>query len=147
MMFNRKLRIRFDTLFDRKQREVEKEPTKREFQVGQNVIARDYRKVNKPSWAQGVISKRIGKYVYLIKVEDLIWKRHANQIQKIPKPAKPEEAPAEPTIKFKIIPEVQHRPVTPEVRQWPGRITKRRKPVEVIDRDPISKRKNNKISQ
>lgn len=138
MMFNRKLRIRFDTLFDQKPLEVEKEPTKREFQVGQNVIARDYRKVNKPSWAQGVISKRIGKYVYLIKVEDLTWKRHVNQIHKIAKPSKQEEAPAEPNIKFKIIPKVQH---------GPARITKRRKPVEVIDRDPISKRKNNKISQ
>ncbi|KAJ8913007.1 hypothetical protein NQ315_002885 [Exocentrus adspersus] len=55
---------------------------RREFQVGEEVMVRDYRSVNKKSWIDARVIKRIGKNTYLCKItEGEIWKRHANQMQ------------------------------------------------------------------
>lgn len=55
-----------------------------EFNVGEEVTTKDYRVINKTSWIKGIITKRIGKVTYLIKIPetDKIWKRHSNQILK-----------------------------------------------------------------
>ncbi|XP_018578593.1 uncharacterized protein K02A2.6 [Anoplophora glabripennis] len=55
----------------------------RKFDRGDNVMVRDYRKVNVKSWVKAVIHRKIGKSVYLCCLESgETWKRHVNQIWK-----------------------------------------------------------------
>lgn len=56
--------------------------------VGEGVMVRDYRIVNKPAWVKGVIHKVLGSRTYLVKIENLnvIWKRHINQLNKVNTP-------------------------------------------------------------
>lgn len=102
LMFGRKLRTRFDLLLP----EIEHKDTglkdhvvniqtkqklyhggKRflEFENNDEVTVRDYRDVTQSRWINGIIFKRIGKTLYLVKIPDLanvIWKRHLNQIKR-----------------------------------------------------------------
>lgn len=102
LMFNRKLRTRFDCLLreedfvdkglkDRVSTEQKKQAMyyggRRciEFKIGETVLVKDYRNVSKPVWIKAMVLKRIGKNVYLVSVPTLgnvKWKRHLNQIKK-----------------------------------------------------------------
>lgn len=53
----------------------------REFEVGQSVLARDYR--SKTKWQLGTISERNGPHSYTVALPDgRIWKRHVDQLLK-----------------------------------------------------------------
>lgn len=56
-----------------------------EFGIGDKVIVKDYRTPKKCVWIKGVISKRIAKSIYLVKIPELdqVWKRHLNQIKSV----------------------------------------------------------------
>ena len=52
----------------------------REFNEGQSVIVRDYRRNNK--WATGRVVKRTGPLTYTVATEDGdLWRRHVEQTQ------------------------------------------------------------------
>ena len=54
---------------------------RREFVVGENVMTRDYRDVNKKHWVEAKIEKKIENNVYLCRLPTQhLWKRHSNQI-------------------------------------------------------------------
>ncbi|KAJ8974579.1 hypothetical protein NQ317_014784 [Molorchus minor] len=98
LLFGRKLRDRYDLLRSqpekprketdnihrskRKQGRREKSSKVRKFSIGDLVMTRDYRTVNRTQWTPAIIIKKIGKSTYLTKLteEGRIWKRHANQI-------------------------------------------------------------------
>ena len=54
------------------------------FNIGDKVLVKDYREINKFTWIPGFIEKIIGKCTYIVKIPELnkSWKRHTNQIQK-----------------------------------------------------------------
>lgn len=55
------------------------------FSVGQCVYAKDYRNIRKPTWTVAHVNKILGKNVYLVTVyksDNLVWKRHLNQLRK-----------------------------------------------------------------
>ncbi|CAH8499886.1 unnamed protein product [Dicrocoelium dendriticum] len=67
--------IRMEKYYNQRNRTQE-----RHFHAGQMVLVRDYR-MGKPLWATGTIQNQIGRVIYKIKVGDLIWTRHANQLR------------------------------------------------------------------
>lgn len=84
LLFRNKVRTRLDLL---------KEPNKsgqlvirkgREdvFKIGDEVWCRDYRNPNKKNWVPCIIDEILGEKIYMCKLvkEDLIWKRHLDQI-------------------------------------------------------------------
>lgn len=82
-MFNRKLRSRLDLLStkkDKKQCNVGKRDEK--FKEGEYAYCRDYRNPNKKKFVKCVIDEVLGQRTYLCRVleENLIWKRHLDQI-------------------------------------------------------------------
>ncbi|KAK9727797.1 hypothetical protein QE152_g18968 [Popillia japonica] len=77
-MFNRKLRTRLDLVTLTKFPESIEIRNKRNFEVGEKVIIKNYRAHNK--WVRAVIQEKRGNAVYLCKVGAQIWKRHTNQI-------------------------------------------------------------------
>lgn len=56
--------------------------SKRRFDVGNKVWARDYSDPQKPTWTLGTVSKRFGKVMYDILIDSLnvTWRRHVNQL-------------------------------------------------------------------
>ncbi|CAH0559587.1 unnamed protein product [Brassicogethes aeneus] len=65
---------------------------KRSFEIKEEVMARDYRKVNKKLWIEAKIEKKLGKSVYLCRTRDnLLWKRHVDQIARRRKEEKRED--------------------------------------------------------
>nr|CAH8823232.1 unnamed protein product [Trichobilharzia regenti] len=91
-MFGRRLRTTLDTIIPIPSRRSKcgrnsefwfnrRHGTKqRSFMVGQSVLVRDYIRRDRP-WVSGVIVGRKGQVIYKVKVGDLIWVRHANQIR------------------------------------------------------------------
>lgn len=97
LMFGRDLRTRFSIL---KHENIENVKNKvlveqkkqikyfggkdRQFKIGDKVIVKDYREVNKVTWIPAIVEKRIGKCTYIVRVPELklTWKRHTNQILK-----------------------------------------------------------------
>jgi hypothetical protein len=79
-MFGRQLRGRMQLL-----RPVPRQPKPtaelmcREFQPGQAVLARDYRK-GAPKWHKATIDKRLGTLLYSVKAGDVTAKRHVDQL-------------------------------------------------------------------
>ena len=51
-------------------------------QTGQSVLARDYHQKDYP-WVPGIIVARKGEVIYMVKIVDLIWKRHPNQLRPV----------------------------------------------------------------
>lgn len=51
------------------------------FNEGDIVWVRDY-KTSNPKWTNGVVQKKIGNVIYLVRVGDQVWKRHADQMMK-----------------------------------------------------------------
>lgn len=99
LLFKRPLRTRFDIIMPNKAVSVRKQVNHQQdkqkhyynghrnvnFTLNEEVLVRDYRVPNKPSWIKGRIIKKIGKCTYLVEVTEIlvIWKRHANQICKV----------------------------------------------------------------
>lgn len=87
LMFGRNLRTRIDVLKPDLHNRVtkrasalsttSKEP--RELSVGDHVLVRDYRQ-SKETWMNGVIVKKLGPVTYQVQVDDLLWKRHIDQL-------------------------------------------------------------------
>lgn len=54
-----------------------------QFAVGDVVLARNYKNVSKPTWSKGLITKKISKTMYIVKIPELNnieWKRHVDQL-------------------------------------------------------------------
>jgi len=70
-----KARLRYKKNFDYHSK-------RRFFHEGENVIVRDFRgDPNKIKWSPGVILHSQGSRIWLIQMEDQVWRRHANQIK------------------------------------------------------------------
>lgn len=97
LMFGRDLRTRFSVLkpdFKKIQERVNKKQQTQiknfggkvssKFKIGDKVLVKDYREINKFSWIPGIIVKVIGNCTYIVKIPQInkIWKRHFNQIRK-----------------------------------------------------------------
>lgn len=54
------------------------------FEIGDNVLARDYSKDKRILWKEGKIKGKIGSKMYFVEIFDknTIWKRHINQLIK-----------------------------------------------------------------
>lgn len=56
---------------------------KRQVQVGDMIMVRDYRGTSYPAWTAAVMEKQIARTVYLCRLNTgQLWKRHINQIKK-----------------------------------------------------------------
>lgn len=89
LMFGRKVRTRLDLLKEfggRKEDQYKHFRGKREveFEEGETCFARDYKNPNKRSWKKGVVEEVLGKRIYLVRIleNNVIWKRHLDQIIK-----------------------------------------------------------------
>lgn len=53
-----------------------------EFRIGETVLVKDYRNVNKPVFRKAIVIRNLGKCMYEVRVPELgnIWRRHINQI-------------------------------------------------------------------
>ena len=85
VMFGRPLRTRLDLVRPDLRKQTEhslvdrvKHQKVRSFEIGQHVLARNYR--YGPKWRKGEILEQIGPLVYKVSVDDMIWKRHVNQL-------------------------------------------------------------------
>lgn len=90
LMFKRKLRTRFDLMRDQTiEKNIDKQVNGHagrrnvSFEVNDVVWVRDYRKVNKPTWIKARIIDVLGPRNYACKIlgEDIVWKRHIDQIR------------------------------------------------------------------
>ena len=103
LMFGRNLRTKFDVMLTpqinvsnvEKNVKIAQDKQKRfyggkirSFEVNEHVYVKDYRITNKVTFVKGIIEKKIGKCVYLVRIPHLkvCWKRHANQIKTGMKP-------------------------------------------------------------
>ena len=76
----------------------------KEFQIGQSVIARDYRTKNK--WVPGVITDCTGPLMYKVDIgSNELWRRHADQIRESNLSSLPE--PQQETVQTQIAPNMQ----------------------------------------
>jgi hypothetical protein len=53
--------------------------------VGESVLVKDFRPVKQRNWVYGTIMKVISDKVYLVKVRNLVWKRHFDQLKYVKK--------------------------------------------------------------
>jgi hypothetical protein len=55
----------------------------RQFHSGDSVLVRDFRGggTDQVKWVSGTLLHRLGSCVWSVKVQDKVWRRHANQIQ------------------------------------------------------------------
>jgi hypothetical protein len=76
ILLGRELRLKLDLLrpHTRKRKEV---PAR--FEEGQEVLARDYRP-GQGKWHKGIVERRIGTYLYLVRAENRNLKRHVDQL-------------------------------------------------------------------
>lgn len=108
LMFSRNLRTRFDNLMPKsyqssnfshckdsvykrvltkqnQQLTYHRGTRRSEFQINEVVFVKNYKNVQKPTWIEGTICERVGKVMYLVKIEGLnnvVWSRHVNQIRR-----------------------------------------------------------------
>lgn len=93
LLFNRPLRTRLDLLnptltthtkvLESQSKMMKRESTKlREFEVGDNVLVRDYRTSQAAKWQHATISSRTGPLSYCVQIpnEPTPWRRHVDQI-------------------------------------------------------------------
>ena len=107
LMFGRNLRTRLDVLKPNLHNRVNKRTSAsaitskepRELAVGDRVLVRDYRQA-KESWIEGVVIQKLGPVTYKVQVDNnLIWKRHIDQlISATADPLKPQAEPVYPDI-------------------------------------------------
>ena len=91
LLLGRELRTRLDLLRPQN-RQTEVIPAN--FEVGQTVLARDYRP-GQEKWQNGVVERRIGAYLYLIRAGKLVLKRHVDQL--LPRTGESKVVPEEVT--------------------------------------------------
>ena len=91
MLIGRLLRSHLDLLRPEKKTNVG-EPIPAQFAEKQSVMVRDYRPGQK--WQPGVIERRIGSYLYLVRTGDMLLKQHVDQIL----PLKKSDASQQPKI-------------------------------------------------
>ncbi|KAK0045369.1 hypothetical protein Bpfe_025232 [Biomphalaria pfeifferi] len=90
LKFGRRLQSRLDLL--RPNMDIQNRLTKnysnvrlREFQVGDSVLARDYR-ANQGKWQYGVIKSKTGPLMYIVEIyPGMIWRRHIDQLVSTPR--------------------------------------------------------------
>ena len=92
LLLGRPLRTRLDLLRPNRQGQVEGQQdrqatsrqthTRRSFQPGDPVMARDYRTKHHPSWLPGTVLSVVGPLSYLVEIkEGATWKRHIDQLR------------------------------------------------------------------
>ncbi|XP_033739278.1 uncharacterized protein K02A2.6-like [Pecten maximus] len=87
LFLGRKLRTRLDIMRPdlsgkTQQKTTPTESKTRLFEIGDIVITRDYHgNPRKPSWIKGIVIRKLGPMTYTIQVDNLIWKRHVDQIR------------------------------------------------------------------
>ena len=85
ILMKRHLRTKLDLIqptsqsLDKHKKKSEKQHDLNEFNKGDKVWARNYRKGQK--WVQGVILDKIGQAMYHVKVDKGMWRRHAHQVR------------------------------------------------------------------
>ena len=85
LLMKRHLRTKLDLIqptsqsLDKHKKKSEKQHDLNEFNKGDKVWARNYRKGQK--WVQGVILDKIGQAMYHVKVDKGTWRRHAHQLR------------------------------------------------------------------
>jgi hypothetical protein len=85
LFLGRQIRTRLDIMRPNLSNKIQKNTTPKEskvriFQEGDSVWIRDYRK-SVEKWVGGIIVHQLGPVTYQVKVGDLIWKRHVDQIR------------------------------------------------------------------
>lgn len=97
MFLKRNLRSRLDLIKPNVRRDVEnkqlvhmKDKPARNFQVGQEVLACDYRL---EKWQPGTIATRTGPLTYTVKDRDNTWRRHVDQLVDCQKKSSPLPVP------------------------------------------------------
>ncbi|XP_033729753.1 uncharacterized protein K02A2.6-like [Pecten maximus] len=87
LFLGRKLRTRLDIMRPDLSGKIQQKTTPTEsktrlFEIGDIVITRDYRgNPRKPSYIKGIVIRKLGPMTYTIQVDNLIWKRHVDQIR------------------------------------------------------------------
>ncbi|XP_055347368.1 uncharacterized protein K02A2.6-like [Paramacrobiotus metropolitanus] len=92
LFIGRKLRSTLDLLVpvmataternrERYQKNFDKRTKSKEFHSGQLVLVRDYRLNRTVDWISGKLVRRYGTKVWDVKVGDLMWRRHVNQMR------------------------------------------------------------------
>ena len=94
LMLGRPLRNRMDLLKpdfyhevrSKQQEQVEHSQTahsrNRSLEVGETVLVRDYRGAQR--WREGEVNDRLGSKHYLIQVQEQVWRRHIDQVVRLP---------------------------------------------------------------
>ncbi|XP_045188111.1 uncharacterized protein K02A2.6-like [Mercenaria mercenaria] len=85
LFLGRRVRTRLDIMRPDLSNKIQKKTTPKEsqirtFQEGDSVWIRDYRQSTE-KWVDGIIVHQLGPVTYKVKVGDLIWKRHVDQIR------------------------------------------------------------------
>ncbi|KAK2726375.1 hypothetical protein QYM36_000720 [Artemia franciscana] len=72
--------LRLTSVTDHKEKS---KPTEgpRKYNLGDAVLVRDYANHDRPVWVQGVILKCVTSIIYLVKVNNYVWKHHIDQMQ------------------------------------------------------------------
>ena len=86
LFLGRRVRTRFDIKRPNLGNAIQKKSTPersivRLFQEGDKVWVKDYRKSTE-NWVDAIVVDQLGPVTYQVKVDDLIWKRHVDQIRK-----------------------------------------------------------------
>lgn len=91
LFLKRQIRTRFDLLKPSQERQVKNKQAQqkaqhdshakaREFAVGQNVMARNFRPA--PKWIPGVVDAKLGPLSYLVRLEnEELWRRHVDNLK------------------------------------------------------------------
>ncbi|XP_046855867.1 uncharacterized protein K02A2.6-like [Xenia sp. Carnegie-2017] len=88
ILMGRRLRTRLDILhpslankMDKKSHQLPK-LTKRKLEIGDPVMVKDYR-ARRDRWIQGVIQMKLSPVTYRVLVDDVLWKRHIDQLRSL----------------------------------------------------------------
>ena len=105
MLLGRELRSKLDLLRPHTRKS---KPVPARFEEGQEVLARDNRS-GQGKWHKGIVERRIGTYLYLIRAENRILKRHVDQLLPskegpVDQDGEEEEMPSTRPIELKITP-------------------------------------------
>ena len=93
VMFARRVNLRFDlikkysqTFPDKTNNKVDLLPNNaRNLKIGEQVVVRDVRYLDKNVFVKGVVERKLGNVTYIIQTSHHLWKRHINQLYKIGK--------------------------------------------------------------
>ena len=141
LMFARKIRSVFDRLLPEKKNESYKNSARQKstmqyFRPGDKVFFKIYRG-GKDFWEDGLITKRIGKMLYMVKGAKWEHKRHLNQLRKrFTEDLKDKEVPMEVFYDMFDVP----TPPQPEIVAERRTSKRKRKRVERLSPDPKRKK-------